>query len=536
MAKAREIRSPQGLAAEIVSIAGPQVELHLQADLLTLREIVDGLDRLEDRLNRSEIPAAVSQRGYFTPDEDDRVRQGLLAYRNYRLAAYEIILRYRDYAAVADKHCRFRGFLLAFGAALVLYAKSLKIISFAEHVPLLRAKINEPDMKFELEAGFFDDVLAGYSSLANYRSLSRAAAFWWTHRRAILSCGRQAGLDWVWLTDLVRHHRHVVRKRLLHVLLQRFRHDWRSFGQSLLSPLRAARHGLERLLGERLADARLSAQPAYTISLQTLESLRPLLRAGDVLLMRADSRLTAALLPGFWTHAAVFLGTAAELEALGVRASTHAARHWNKIVEHAGAFGQVIEALFPCVRLNPLEKCLEADHVVALRPRLALPELAAAMGEVLGHLGKPYDFEFDFSTTSRMVCTELVYRSFHHRGPISFSLTKRLGRFTLSGDDILGLVLNALEKPADPMEAPFEPVALVLTRRDGRPHLAATDRILPLLRRIRRGWRPGRRNTTGSASVSGVGGDHQQGVGKPFPKLQTTTQVPPGCAPRGGLG
>ncbi len=30
----------------------------------------------------------------------------------------------------------------------------------AEHEPMLRAKINEPDIKYEMEAGFFDDVLA----------------------------------------------------------------------------------------------------------------------------------------------------------------------------------------------------------------------------------------------------------------------------------------------------------------------------------------------------------------------------------------
>ena len=39
----------------------------------------------------------------------------------------------------------------------------------------------------------------------------------------------------------------------------------------------------------------------------------------------------------------------------------------------------------------------------------------------------------------------------------------------------------------------FQPVALVLKRRDGQPHAAPPERILPLLRRIRRGWRPARR-------------------------------------------
>jgi hypothetical protein len=42
---------------------------------------------------------------------------------------------------------------------------------------MLRAKINEPDVKYDMEAGFFDDVLAGYSRICNYRSILQADAF-----------------------------------------------------------------------------------------------------------------------------------------------------------------------------------------------------------------------------------------------------------------------------------------------------------------------------------------------------------------------
>ena len=111
----------------------------------------------------------------------------------------------------------------------------------------------------------------------------------------------------------------------------------------------------------------------------------------------------------------------------------------------------------------------------------------------MGHLGKPYDFEFDFNNSSRVVCTELIYRSYHNRGTMTFSLTKRLGRFTLTGDDIIDLALDGLGKSGEAKIVSFQPVALVLKRRDGQPHAAPPERILPLLRRIRGGWRPARR-------------------------------------------
>lgn len=481
------------MAASVSSLTGAEAELQLPADLQTLREIVAGLDRLEERLDRSPIPAAIAQRAYFTPDEDDRVRQGVLVYRNYRLAAYEIILRYRNYASVEPQPCGLRCFLIAFGAALVLYAKSLKIIAFAEHVPMLRAKINEPDGKYDLEAGFFDDVLAGYSRLGNYQSVVRADAFWRAHRREAHALVAEAGGDWVWLVDLIRRQRHAVRNRLLHVLWERLRHDWRAFGRTLLSPFRRARHGVEGLLSVRLADAESTGLPSNDrIATEMLADLRCQLQPGDILLVRDDRRLASAILPGFWTHAALFVGGRSDLENLGLGSHPYVAKHRREIPEQPGPLGLVIEALAPCVKLNPLEACLRVDHLVVLRPSLPADEIAAAIGEALGHLGKPYDFEFDFNITSRIVCTELVYRSYHNRGRLQFTLTKRLGRFTLTGDDIMAYALDAMDEQNPVAPPPLQPVALLLKRGDGQPHPEPPEQVLPLLRRIRQGWHPSR--------------------------------------------
>jgi hypothetical protein len=193
----------------------------------------------------------------------------------------------------------------------------------------------------------------------------------------------------------------------------------------------------------------------------------------------------------------MFIGSRADLETIGLRSHPHVARHWQEIPEDPGPFGMVIESQAPCVEFNRLEKCLQVHHLVVLRPPLPPDEIANAIAEAVGHLGKPYDFEFDFNNTSRIVCTELVYRSYHHRGTMQFSLTKRLGRFTLTSDDIIAQVLDGIEAFGQANAPLFYPVALILKRRDGQPHAAPPARILPLLRRIRRGWRPPRRAKSG---------------------------------------
>ena len=124
-----------------------------QMDLETLRTVVPALERLEGQWNDARVSVAARGRGYFTPDEEDRVRQMLLAYRNYRFALYEIIYRGYEYPRIQEPERQLMVFLLAFGAALTIYAKSLKLIQAYEREPLVRKKLNEPDVKFELEAG-----------------------------------------------------------------------------------------------------------------------------------------------------------------------------------------------------------------------------------------------------------------------------------------------------------------------------------------------------------------------------------------------
>lgn len=486
-------KSPRGLKNSGAVLSGGDTGDRLQSDCDTLCDISDGLDRLEALLDATPVISAALARGYFAPDEDDRLRQALLAYRNYRLAAYGIIFRYYKAAEEPNRSEHLKGFLLAFAAALVLSEKSLRIIEVAEHQPMLRAKINEPDSKFEFPSGFFEDVVLGYSSTRNFRALARTDRNWRALRHSSAVRSLDGDIAWRRLTELIRRKRRVVRRRLVSVVARRIRYCWRTFLKTAMKPAKAARSGVQALVGRGLAGAYVVANPVHVLTPEVLELLlRPRLQPGDVLLCRAEGKLTTALMPGFWSHTAIYLGSLAGLELLGVQDHVHAAKRWQDFPAQTSPLGWVIEGVAPRVRICGLEACLHADHVLVLRPNLPREEIAAAIGEAFGHLGKPYDFEFDFNVSSHIVCTELVYRCYHRRGGIHFPLVKRLGRFTLTGDDIVNIALDTLEQAGAGHSAALRPAGLILKRRDGRPHEVAEDRIIPLLKRIRRGWRPAR--------------------------------------------
>ena len=464
-------------------------EHQLQVDCETLRRVIPGLDRLESRWNDARVSMAARSRGYFTPDEDDQVRQMLLAYRNYRVALYEIIFRCYDYREIEPASLGLRVFLVGFATGLTLYAKSLKLIQAYEHEPLVRKKLNEPDAKFELEEGFFEELLRAYSSLGNYRGIIRGAWFWRSHRREIQQLAAP-GTDWEWLVKVVAKERPVVRERLMHVLRCRLRYDWRAFVRTTLQPVRKTRYSVRSLICDAGANLRTTGHYVPALTNAVIARLHPLLRPGDVLLVRAEKKLTAAILPGFWAHAALFVGSQRDLEALGAAGHAFVQKHWPVLAAQDQGLGCVIEAISPAVQIQSLEHALYADHVVVLHPALGAGQITEAVAEGFGHVGKAYDYEFDFNISTRLVCTELIYRCYHHRDGIEFPLVKRLGRYTLTGDDIANLVVHSLTAPPLPDQPGFRLEAMALKMGDGEAHFIEPAVLLETMRRIQSGWRP----------------------------------------------
>jgi hypothetical protein len=407
------------------------------------------------------------------------VRRGLLAYRNYRLATYDIILRLEAYPKLADAELQNKAFLVGGAAALTLYAKSLRLQQLVEPTPLLQAKLNEPEPKYELAAGFFDEVIAGYSSLTNYGLLLRAMWFWSRNRRAIRKLALSEPDVWGWLESVITEQRPAVQHRLADILGSRLRGGVGSFWKAAFRPAQKVGDEVRSSLGTRFASAYLYPTAHRSVPPETLDRLRGLLEPGDVLLTRTEGKLTGSILPGFWAHAAFFIGNGSP--------------PWDNRETAQGDPKDprdfVIEAVSPRVRIVPLVTCLDADHVVVLRPQLSQKEIAAAVAEALAHQDKPYDFEFDFNVSSRIVCTELIYRSLHGRDGLEFKLIKRLGRYTLSGDDLLYQAIDEMKAGARD-EAGLKPLVLVLRRKAGLTFIEDPVRMLTLLRRIRVGWRP----------------------------------------------
>lgn len=132
------------------------------------------------------------------------------------------------------------------------------------------------------------------------------------------------------------------------------------------------------------------------------------MRAGDVLITHENMVITNLLIPGYFTHAAIYIG-----------------------------YGMIVEATGIGVHAIPIEKFLyEKDAVTILRPSFADEKQcfdAALFAEQL--IGSKYDFSFS-SGNKAFYCAELVWYCYDKTINLCpFTMRETLGVLTVTPED-----------------------------------------------------------------------------------------------------
>jgi hypothetical protein len=381
-----------------------------------------------------------SQRGYFTPSEDDRTRQLLISYWQSRCALLELVTAFRDDARMSAE-LRPAAFLVAFSGALLLVDAARFLRETFGESPVVREKLNEPEPHFGIPRGTYDTVQRSLTSPHTAWHLYHALEYFSRHETVLRQLSHEKWLaPALEVIDRLSHRLRVTAEQLARARLRvRAREAATALRRDLLG---RALFGLSKLGGCLVAE--LSTRPGHSPSLpqDVRKQLAALVRPGDVFITRKEHAVTNYFLPGYWPHAALYLGNALALSELGLAEHEHVRPRWARLLSsERPPAPRVLEAMKDGVLIRPLDSPFGVDAIVVLRPRLQLPEVAQALARGLFHEGKPYDFDFDFARSDRLVCTEVVYRSYEGIGGLRFTLVRRAGRLTLAAEDLLEMAL-----------------------------------------------------------------------------------------------
>jgi uncharacterized protein YycO len=398
--------------------------------------------------HKGAIPSALALKIAETIYEADNMRNLLFKQAlNHRSALYRVDGQMSDNERITE-------IMIAMSAAVLLYDNHKAMREHFKSHDLLRQKLNEGYPELGIAPGFYQSSVTRAGNHEYRKAMSDAIQFFNDNQEIIkqhmaLSSSSVQALN-----------RYISQSSLLDTYK-----GGNVFREILRLPKKAVT-GIVELPKEGLKDLKFNSSKAVgnTLGLvrwrdgklkddtALVNTMIAQLQPGDILLEKTPFTLTDKTIPGHFGHAAMYIGTADQLEALGMTGSIEVKKHLAKIKGGSG----VVEALRDGVQLNSLHAFMNIDDVAVLRPKhLSKEQQIKAVKIALGNLGKRYDFNFDVNTTETIVCSELVYMAYPH---IDFVTKRVLHSYTISPDDI---ALQAGEEDGLPL-------SLVLFVHDGQ--------------------------------------------------------------------
>jgi len=355
-------------------------------------------------------------RGHFTPDEDANVQAWFARYLTARAGLLETIDDLRPITEAdinADPETQLRAFVVAYTAAcLLVRAGRFLVSSFADHT-LIQRKLNEGEPRFRIPRKQYTAIRKSLTDPVNGLRLRHAQHFADEHRADIESLGGHP--DFAIVLEYLREAESSLRVGVREVVKARIDYRSHSVRRRHASAVQQAIFAIAEVFGRVIAEARLQWR-TKRITEPTRRQIEALLEPGDVIITRHDDAMSNLFLPGYWPHAALYVGEPGQR--------------------------QVLEARKDGVLFRTLDDTLAVDATVVIRPNLTARQIARALAQAITHEGKLYDFDFDFFRADRLVCTEVVYRAYDGVGDLHFELTRRTGRLTLSAEDLVKMAVE----------------------------------------------------------------------------------------------
>ena len=363
-------------------------------------------------------------------------------------------------------------FAMRYATFLTRYRYALEFIRLADADPAVRILLNEPVTEIGLPGRSYADFKFRFLHVAMASEFALLSARYSTvYSAAFKGRGGEGAKP---LIQVIRKDQsYLWRAGRAHGLLNTLRNAGQIVqegGARLIFPI-------QKGVSEWMGHTRVASGDRFLVSADQIAALRPRLHPGDILLERREWYLSNVGLPGFWPHAALYIGDVEErrsyfdtpeirawLQTQGIHDGQfetllktrhpHAYR-LSQQPDEAGDMPRIIEAIGKGVVFTTLEYSAAADSLAVLRPRLSRLEIAQAVLKSFEYSGRPYDFDFDFRTDGQLVCTELVFKSYrpeNGRQGLDWPLSTVAGRPVVTANNIVRHFDETWQTPAQFLE------------------------------------------------------------------------------------
>jgi len=409
-------------------------------DALLVKEIHKKLTALVDSL--PSLAAAQSSSGVYSTDEEDSLRGAWLEILNYRSILLRMMARYEKADRFEVESDQERSLLLNFGSSILLHHTIGRIIIMARNNPMAWRKFNEGDLSWNLRNDLLFGMMKSMGNKATRTVLENALV---DYRQMYPKLKRFQELDW--LHQIIEDGFHFFRENSNDLWQNQFELFFKPIKDFFYKPY----YYLAATISTWISEFQYRKRPPLITS-DLLGQLLDKLEPGDLVLERRHFYLTNVVLPGYWPHVVMYVGTRSQIHELGLLTKPELQNAMLEIQEETGGDSThfFVDAQTYGVALTTEKKRLQLDSVAVLRPRVPLSVKRQAIWRALNYVGKPYDFEFDFFSADKIVCSEVIYRAYGAH--LNFPLSKILGRMTLPPVNIANTFVNTRAHSDRPLD------------------------------------------------------------------------------------
>jgi hypothetical protein len=403
-----------------------ELKANLDDDAERLAGTLIGLNELNQKALQLASEFDSGQRSYANDTDTDAIRQTVATYQNCRRELLRLIWKYRDTHGIRDERQKLKASFVGLTAGSTLYQFSSNFVRMFTAHPKAIERLNESDLFWGIEEGLYDTIKSNLQNRQNLDALAEVLS-WYQSKvasGAFVDAGFRESSPYKEFHEVIAQTGEI--KEVGSALI--------AWVEEISAMGKEAVYNGQSLMSTMVGNTRVRKRNPK-INREQLAEMRRLLKPGDILIERQDWFLSRAVMPGYWAHVALYVGDADDLEALGLQERPAIALNWGELATPAadGHVLNILEAVPQGVRMTTLEHCIGiADSAAILRPTgVSKDEIKEVIARAFKHLGKPYDFEFDFQSADKLVCTELIFRAFSETPQLELPLVMVMGRETL---------------------------------------------------------------------------------------------------------
>jgi hypothetical protein len=382
---------------------------------------IDTFNRIKEK-SKSNLP--------LSGDELRELNNGTKILMDERKALLDLALKYESWTINSpntNKEAQQIGVSISVASALMLYDNYLLAISLFYNDDKLRKAINTQNSTLGLSSRELDEISYSYFSIDKRDRIKRAIDWFEANKHNQIDIP-----EYEYISEFIQQspsYNSLQNPNTIYLFGKKFEF-FTSFGIGALRDIKnSSTYIISMLFGNTTGLVESRKGKLYRDK-RAKDNILKLLQPGDILLEKTPFRLTDKLIPGFWGHAALWIGRENELKVLGIWDDKTIVPHHEKIKKEK----MIIEALRSGVVINSLDHFLNIDDFAIIRECNATNERKKrVISEAFLHVGKPYDFNFDTQNTKHIFCSELIYQTY---GDKQWPTSKMLGTITVSPDDI----------------------------------------------------------------------------------------------------